>query len=376
MARLLRVGIDANYLLTGGKTGVETYTAELVRALLARQEDSELHLYLNSRQRPSGLQGTQTHLHCIPAPRLWLKFWWPLHMRLDKVQVAHAPGTILPLYRPCPFLVTVYDLACLRHPELYPAAEVRIFERVVKNSIMRADGIIAISQSTKRDLVRGLGVDDGKVFVTLLGASAEYRPAAEDAVALARRRYGLEQPYLLAVGAMNRRKNYPRLLQAVALLSERGEWDGLTAIVGPPGYGAREVLEQAQAPAIRAGVRLLGYVPAEDMPALYSGAEMLVFVSVYEGFGLPALEAMACGTPVVCSESSSFPEVVGDAAVTVNPLDLEGIAEAIKRVAQGEGLRRRLREAGLRQAAKFSWAKTAELTMQAYRTVAERGSRS
>lgn len=360
----IRVGLEATYLLTAEKSGVETYTLNLVRGLLSLRNPPELGLYLAGRQAPPAaaeLFRRAWRVRRSPLRRLWLRLHVSVLMRWDGVRVAHFPGTLLPLWLPCPAVTTFYDLAAVHHPELYDAVELRLYRRLVPQAAHRAAVVLAISETTKQDLVTHFDVAADKVKVTPLAASSRFAPVP-DARRIVADRFGIDAPYVLAcVGSGHPRKN----LVAVVHAWERLSSDTLLVIVGSIRRDVRAREAVAQSPK-RDWCRVLGHVPETDLAALYSAAEAFCYPSLYEGFGLPVLEAMACGAPVVCSNTSSLPEVAGEAAVFVAPRDVEALAAALDRILTDDQRRAELSVAGRRRAGLFSWRRTAELTVAAY----------
>jgi len=361
----MRLGIDASYLLEPQKSGVETYTLNLVRALLALPDRPETFLYAAGRDRPADavpLFAAADRARVSRVSRLWLRLRMPLAMWSDRVSVAHFPGTLLPAWLPCPAVTTFYDLAAYRYPALYDPAERPIYDRLVPAAAARSAAIVAISEATKRDLVEFLHVPEAKIVVTPLGADPRVRPVPE-AAAIVAERFGLRQPYLLAcVGSGHPRKNLKAVIEAFRTL---GDGDLGLAIVGSADRDpeARAALERSPA---RDRIVLLGHVPEDDLPAIYSAAVIFCFPSLYEGFGLPVLEAMACGTPVVCSNASSLPEVAGHAAVLIDPHEPSALAEAVRTLLANVAHRQALAAAGLARAREFTWERTARLTLGTY----------
>jgi glycosyltransferase involved in cell wall biosynthesis len=281
----------------------------------------------------------------------------------------HAPGFVLPLFNSLPGVVTVHDLAYLLYPAHFPTKRRHYFQWLVPPSLRRARRIITVSENSKRDLCRLLAVPEEKVRVIYNGVEPQFRVATQPAlVERVRAKYELPPKIVLSVGVLEPRKNLERLVQAFALLRQRGIEHRLV-LVGAAGWGYENLLRLPRELGLDDAVRFLGFVSQADLPLLYNAADLFVYPSLYEGFGLPALEAMACGTPVVVSHVSSLPEVVGDAGVLVDPHSVEGIAEAIYRCLRSDGLREELREAGLKQAARFSWHEAARQTLQVYREV-------
>jgi glycosyltransferase involved in cell wall biosynthesis len=282
------------------------------------------------------------------------------------VQVAHFPGTLLPAWLPCTAVVTFYDMASQRYPDLYSPAERRIYETLIPRAAQREAAILAISESTKRDVVSSLRVPEEKVFVTPLGVDARFAPVP-GAAGIVARRFGLAFPYVLAcVGSGHARKNLRGVVEAFSGLRDAGVH---LAIVGAADRDPAALAAIEASPA-RERIHLLGHVAEEDLPAIYSAARVFCFPSRYEGFGLPVLEAMACGTPVVCANTSALPEVAGAAAVMVAPEDTDALAEALSALLGDEARRAMLSAAGLARAKQFTWERCARLTLRAYEAAA------
>ncbi len=363
----MRVGIDATYLLVPQKTGVETYTLNLLRALLNLADRPEVYLYAAGREPPdtgaSAILAAAERTRLSRLPRLWLRLRMPLALALDRVHLAHFPGTILPPFLPCPAVTTFYDLAAFRLPELYDEAELKLYRQAIPAAARRAGAVIAISESTKRDLVELLHLPEEKITVTPLGVAPGFRPVA-DAVEQAAEAFGLRAPYLLAnVGSAHPRKNLSAVVTAFNTVAEP---ELELAIVGAVERDTAALREIERSPR-RRHINLLGYVPAEQLPLLYSAATIFCFPSLYEGFGLPVLEAMSCGAPVICSNSSSLPEVAGGAAMLIDPHEADDLAAAVSALLGDAERRRELSQAALARAAHFSWQRTAKLTLEAYR---------
>jgi glycosyltransferase involved in cell wall biosynthesis len=256
-------------------------------------------------------------------------------------------------------------VAFRRFPRLFPPKHRLLLNTLIPLAVRRAAGVLTGSESTRSDLIELFGADPDRVAVTPYAADPMFTPmprtAAQDWV---RSRLGVPAPYVLAVGVLQPRKNLPRLLRAYAALGS--EFPHRLVIVGKQGWDDTELrtaasgLGEARAPVFT------GYVEDADLRPLYAGADVFAYPSLYEGFGLPPLEAMACGTPVITGNTSSLPEVVGDAAITVNPYDESEIAMALRRMLGDDALRSRLACLGLAQAASFSWARTAAETVRAY----------
>jgi glycosyltransferase involved in cell wall biosynthesis len=303
----------------------------------------------------------------------------PALLRRLRADLYHAPYYLMPYAGlPCPAVVTLYDVI----PRLFPR-EVRprarlLFDLLTRLALHSARHVIAISSSGREDIAAAFGVAPGRFTVTPLAADERFRPQPPEALSDLRAKLGLPPRYLLSVSSNKPHKNLVGLVEAFAQLrSQRGAAELLapnTPLVIAGHFDPRypEARERAAALGLAEEVRFVPDVSEEDLPALYAGAELFVFPSRYEGFGLPPLEAMACGAPVVCGRGSSLPEVVGDAALLVDVSRPAAMAQGITRALADEGLRARLRAEGLRRTARFSWRRTAELTLGAYERAAAR----
>ncbi len=305
------------------------------------------------------------------AARLWHRARLPIPVEVftGPVDLFYSPDFVLPPTRPrTRTLLTVHDLSFLHYPDHFVPKLVRYLERVVPASVARADRVLADSEATRADLIRLLGTPPEKVEVLYSGVDARFRPEPEPGEReRLRARYGLDRPYVLSVGTLQPRKNYVRLIRAFVRLPDTGR---VLVIAGGRGWLYESVLEEAARHPDR--VRVLGFVEDEDLPALYRGADLFVFPSFYEGFGLPVLEAMACGVPVVCSGVSSLPEVAGDAALLVDPEDEEGLGRAMQRALEDEELRGEMRVRGQARAALFTWERAARQLLRVIYELSQR----
>jgi glycosyltransferase involved in cell wall biosynthesis len=287
------------------------------------------------------------------------------------LDLLHSPDFIPPAFGYRRSVITVHDLNFLYYPQFLTAESRRYYNGQIAWAVRRADHILADSHATKADLISMLNVAPEKITVVHLAADPACRPLTEAEARKIVAKYGLEPGYPLFVGTLEPRKNLPGLLQAYRLLRDARVTDGPLVLVGGKGWLYEDVFERVEALHLTEHVRFLHDVPDEDLPGLYSAAGVLTTPSFYEGFGLPALEAMGFGIPVVVSDRASLPEVVGEAGLLVNPDDPEDIARALGRVLTEEPLHARMRERGLTQAARFTWDKAARETLAVYREVLE-----
>ena len=371
----MRVGL-LTYALDRPLSGISRYTIELARALRALAGGPDLVLLTAGGPGPLGrgeglerapLRGCSRW----PALIAWGSLMVPLAARQSGVALVHDPSGAAPLLfgaAGARTVVTVHDVFAWSCPGHSTLIDTLLYRHWLPRVLPRVDAVITVSQVSKADIVRHLHVPTTKVHVVYRWLHAGLRRAHADEIAAARSRHGLPEDYVLFVGSVEKRKNVHGLLQAYALLNARGNPPPLV-VVGVQRMGTSGLSRMPQDLGLTEKVHFAGYIPDEDLPAIYSGADLSVFPSLYEGFGLPPLEAMACGTPVVCSDAGSLPEVVGDAAITVDPYDVEGLAEAMRRVLADRDLAEDLRSRGLERARMFSWEKAARETMEVYREV-------
>lgn len=368
----MKVGING-LLLSGHagyrQTGVSRYVSRLAAALPEAMPDDDLLVYTgrgvevpNARRAPVDLERPEIRV-------LWERAMVPLLAQRDRLDLFHGTVNTLPRGLRCRSVVTVHDLAFLRWPEQVPRKRYRYLSRAVPAAVSAAHRVIAVSAATKFDVVDLLGVDPAKVAVVPLGVEERFQPAPASEVTQHRVNKRLNRPFLLTVGTLEPRKNLPRLLEAFATVQHEIPHD--LVLVGPEGWLTGSMHERIAALRLGDRLKLTGYVPDDELPVWYSAADALVVPSVYEGFGLPALEAMACGCPVIVSDRSALPEVTGNAAELVDPDSVESIAAGLRRVAIDPGRRRHLAAAGVGRAAGFTWRRTAELTAAVYREAIE-----
>lgn len=365
-----RIGIDYT-AAARQRAGIGRYTRELVNALLRLESPYSYVIFAaaggleQARRRAWAMPlRDRAEIRSLPLSDDWIARLWhrlrlpiPVEMVTGPLALFYSPDFVLPPTKNTTrTLLTVHDLSFLRYPEAFVPALCRYLERVVPRSVARADLVLADSAHTRADLIALLGTPPEKVHVLYSGVDTRFCPQPEEGeLQRLRARYGIgEQPYILSVGTVQPRKNYVRLIQAFAQLPDP---QLQLVIAGAPGWLYQEVMAEAEKHGDR--VRILGFVEERDLPALYRNAVLFAFPSLYEGFGLPVLEAMACGTPVVCSNASSLPEVAGEAALLVDPFDTDGLAQAMALVLTDADRRQEMTARGLAQAARFTWERAA-----------------
>ncbi|MBK8988591.1 MAG: glycosyltransferase family 4 protein [Chloroflexi bacterium] len=387
----MRIGIDVTSALTQGG-GIGRYTRELVRALVALDGRSTYHLFAARQTGPTAVPhplptGPHIRRHTAPLTEPWLyRLWYrlripaPVQWVTGPLDLFHSPDFVLPpVSGGIPTLLTVHDLSFVHYPEVYPAVLVNYLNRVVPWSIGRASHILADSAATKADLIAVWQVPEAKITVLYSGVHEQFQPVTEQEVLTAvTAHYQLDDaPYFLTVGTVQPRKNYQMLIRAFAPVA--AEWPHNLVIAGGKGWLYDDMLAEVARQGLNGRVRFTGFVADEDLPALYSGATLFLFPSLYEGFGLPLLEAMQCGVPVVTSDASSLPEVVGgkgngETAVLLSPHDSSAWTQAMQTLLADPARRARLVAAGYRQARQFTWRKAAAQLLNLYQSLAHQPS--
>ena len=365
------VGFDAT-TLTGRISGVGYYTARLMESLANGAGEGIVRRLVVLSNRPVRVEETervQVYVRRRFAVRsIWMQLVLPGILREVKPDLVHFTNYLAPLAGRVPYLVSFHDMTLSLLPRFHTFKKRVLTQSLIPAVARGARMILTPSESTRRDVVRLLRVDPGRVRVIPYAAAPSFRPVplAPDRLEAA---HGVRQPYFLYVGTLEPRKNLGRALRAFASVAER-LGDCRFVIVGQRGWRYDEVLREAARPALRGRVDLLGYVPEDDLPDLYAHALALVYPSLYEGFGLPVVESMACGTPVLTSRSSSLAEIGGEgAALLADPSDEKALADGLVALATDDALRKRLRARGLERARDFSWERTGRETAAVYQEV-------
>lgn len=370
----MHIAIDAHSVGTG-LAGNETYAANLVEALAEVDRENRYTVYVTRAEAEARFGGRWPNVgvrRTLPhTPLVRIPLTLSAELRRRPVDLLHVQYTAPPL-APCPVVATVHDLSFEHLPETFKRRSRVQLRLTVRATARRAAHVIAPSEHTRRDLVETYGLDPARVTAIPLAVSPRFRPV-EDAGELkrVRRLYGIADEYVLAVGSIQPRKNLARLVRAYsALRGARGRSNlPQLVLVGKKAWLYGETLRAVEAEGLGDSVVLTGYVSEGDLPALYSGALCFAYPSYFEGFGLPPLEAMSCGAPVLTGNLTSLPEVVGDAGLTVDPFDTEALADALARLIDDGALRSELRGRGLERARGFDWRDTARMTLQIYRRV-------
>ena len=369
-SRAQLIGFDATPLQIARHSGVGNYTAQLLAALIDRADARQYVLLANRALNGEMPRGTLGQVgRRFPNRSAWMQFALPRDLAAVQPDVCHFTNSLAPLRAPCPLVITLHDMSLFVHAQLHPLKSQLFVRPIIPAVARRATAIITVSHHAKREIVAGLQVPPEKVHVIYEAAAPQYR-VIDNAAELdrVRRRYELERPFVLYVGTIEPRKNLTRLVRAFAQVKHQCP-DLELVLVGQLGWKYTSLLRAIEDLNLGRAVRRLGYVPGEDLPALYNLARTLAFPSLYEGFGLPVVEAMACGTPVLTSNGSSLAEIAVNASYLIDPLDVDDIARGLLCLATDDDWHARLRSAGLARSAQFSWQRAAAETVRVYDAV-------
>jgi len=372
----VRIGIDASSVPVR-PAGAGVYAIELVRALMERDPRDGYAVFARGPWFDDGAAARRNwrvervHARSRPTRLMWEQFRLPRQAARLGLDVLHSTHHTLPQ---APMhakrVVTVHDLTFLRIPRRYPFLRRFYMRTMTELSTRVADAIIVPSRTVRDDLCRLPGVRDRRVHVVYEAAAAAYAPMLNEHAREIASRYGLDGPYLLSVGSVEPGKNRSRLVRALRALRDEGI-ELTLAVVGQRAWSYEEEFALVERLGMADRVRYLGYVEIDHLPALQSAADAFVFPSLYEGFGLPVLEAMACGTPVLTSNVSATAEVAGDAALLVDPSSVSSIADGVRRIVCDADLRDELSRRGLERVRTFSWRRAADETYEVYRRALE-----
>jgi glycosyltransferase involved in cell wall biosynthesis len=371
----LRIAIDAHSVGTG-LGGNESYATNLIEALAEIDQENRYTLYVTKRAAVErfgnrwpnfSVRSTLPHTPFIRIPLIL-----SAELRRNPVDVLHVQFTAPP-FSPCPVVVSIHDLSFEHLPQTFKWRSRKQLRITVRRSAREASQVIALSEYARNDIIATYQVSPDKISAIPLAAAAHFRPIGdEEELQRVRQTYGIEGDYILAVGAIQPRKNLARLVAAYDRLRRAKPAVKLPKLVlaGKCAWLYDETLRAIKELELGDAVIVTGYVPESDLPALYSGALCFVYPSYFEGFGLPPLEAMQCGTPVIVGDQTSLPEVVGTAGILVDPFDVDALAAALEKVVSDSNLRAQLSVQGLARAKLFNWQQTARQTLAVYRKAA------
>lgn len=374
----VQIGIDYTAAVHQS-AGIGRYTREMVSGLAALPPGPfQYRLFVADAGRnfaPAPLSPNFTW-HPSRLTERWLtRLWYRLRLPLPvegwtgPLNLFHAPDFVLPpVRRGTRTIVTAHDLSFVREPDSVMPGMSAHLNKWVPHSVRQADHVIAVSEATRQDLIKLYQTLPEKISVLYHGVSPEFKAVQAAAKLAVRRKYNLgEQPFILSVGTIQPRKNYQRLIKAFAKIDQPLS----LVLAGSKGWHDEAIFDEVARQGLQERVHFPGFVAETDLPALYSAATLFIYPSLYEGFGLPALEAMACGTPVIASKRSALPEVVGQAGLLVDPQDVPAMATAMSEILEDTTLRQKLSEAGLARATKFTWPGMAKKLIKLYQKIIE-----
>lgn len=371
----MKIAIEARPVKWSFGTGIGNYTHSLISKLNEIDQDNEYTFLCPDDQPDSYLPFSKNYsFYSLPKDDYREEMEIPLWLSQEKADIFHLPqnGFRIPARCSCKLVVTVHDLIPYFLPEMVRPSFLKRFTSEMPTIIERSDGIITVSNTSKQDIINVFKADPEKIVVIPSAPTSSYRPLPNDETkSWLRQKYGLKKPYILYVGGLNPRKNVAELIYAYSKIRRDLPNCQPLVILGPEGKHRSKLQFLSETLDITTTEILFpGFIDTAELPYFYNGADLFVYPSLYEGFGLPPIEAMACGTPVITSNVSSLPEVVGDAALTVNPYDTLALAEAIIKVLSDETLQTDLRAKGLQHSRKYDWSDIATQVLKVYREVA------
>lgn len=377
----MQIGIDARYI-TKYKSGVGFYTQNLLESLASIDSMNEYYYLTTQRNIPhlklNGNNFILMHTYISFENHIFGDFWQnlylPLRLAALNIDVFHGPAVFLPLVKlGFKTVVTIHDLVSFLFPQTVPRKYSLYMQLMTRLSARFADGIIASSESTRQDLSKHLKIHPEKIKVIHLAVDESFKRVEDkDQIQKILEKYKIDSEFVLFIGNLEPRKNLTRLFEAFAIAHNKIPSYKLV-VAGTRGWLYSDIFETVARLNLSDKIIFTGYIDAEDLPALYSAAQVFVLPSLYEGFGLPILEAMSCGAPVITSNMGSIPEVAGDSAILIDPYDIKAIADGLLEVFSNRQLREELMEKGLRRAKNFSWKRVAEETLGVYNEVYNRG---
>jgi len=386
---IVLVGINAQKLFVSSdyrNAGISRYIGGICRRLPDLPGAERYVLYTNEHVTDwPGVTGDRLRIRSARVPTtmpllriLWEQTVLPVLAARDGVDLLHCPLNVRPVVQSPPVVLTIHDLTFERFPDRFHPLKQRYLSWLTRHSARRARRVLADSAATKEDVERHYGIRSERVDVVYPGVDRDFRPYRQDdpadaaALTAFRSKHGLPEHVILYLGTLEPRKNVDRLVSAYAALVDAGIPHHLV-LAGGKGWNYQAIFRAVEDRQLGERVHFPGYVTREEQPLWYNSADVFVYPSLYEGFGIPPLEAMACGVPVVTSDTSSLPEAVGDAGATVDPTDVEALTEAIHAVLSDASQAAAMRDAGLKRAALFTWESAAESCLSAYRRAAAEG---
>lgn len=369
----MKIAIDARGVNWYRGTGIGTYTDKILKYMIKNNKENLYRIYW-SGDNYEDFEAENTKI--IMASKKYHKFfqqhYFPSDLEREFVDVYHIPQNGIGLSEniSCKKVVTIHDLIPYVLPETVGRGYLLKFLKEMPKIIDLADGIITVSECSKRDILKFFPIDESKIFVTPLAADSKYKPLEKSMCRnKIKNEYQIEKPFVLYIGGFSPRKNVSSLITAFSKIHKNLEKDYDLVIVGANKDDSALLKQLSQNLDISSNIKFTGFVPEDLLPIFYNACDVFVYPSLYEGFGLPPLEAMSCGTPVITSDISSIPEVVGDGGILINPFDMENLMYSLEALLNDESIQEELSAKALERASNFSWEKTSEKTVEAYKKI-------
>lgn len=372
----MKIGIDSRAAKWYRGTGIGTYSYQLINSLNKIDSHNEYLLFMPESNNLS-IKFKKNFIIKNISQNMYNNFWdevnIPNILKIKDIDLYHVPqnGIGLPKTKTCPFVITLHDIIPYKMPETVGERYLKIFTEEIPRIIPMCDGIITVSHYSKQDIVNYFNFPPEKIFVTHLANEDIYKPLDKiSCKKFIKKTYHIEDDYILYVGGFSPRKNIVGLIEAFSkLISKFKNTKIKLVIAGSKGKSYSVYKKAVEDLSIQNKVIFPGFIPLEHMPLLYNASKLFVYPSLYEGFGLPPIEAMACGIPIIASNLTSIPEVVGDAAMLINPYDIEELSNAMYHVIENKNLENQLIKKSLLRSSHFNWIKTAEKTQKAYESI-------
>lgn len=365
----MKVGIDI-HAVGKQQTGNETYIRNLVGNLIGIDSDNtDYHLFYTHDDKlvvDERVEQTQIYPH---QSVFRIPFVFPYQLRKQKIDVAHFQYVVPPVMK-CPTVVMIHDISYEYHPEYFNPLECKRMKLLIPFSARKSEHVLTVSEYSKQQIMQKYHIPEDKITVTYNGVNEQFCVLPSDADGYkCLTRFSFNKPFILAVGNLQPRKNIERLIRAYSKLRASGKIDLDLVLVGQVRWGGKAIFDEVETLGVKNNIHITGYVTDEELVALYNKATLFAYPSLYEGFGLPLIEAMACGTPVISSNASCLPEVGGDAAHYIDPYSERGMMDALELVANNSIVRKQLIQKGFERASDFSWKRTAEKTLRVFEEV-------
>lgn len=365
----MKIGIDLS-ICGVGQAGTGIYAQYLTETLSDLDSENDIEIFsVNKNYFGTTAKKPRGRLEGFYREILYNQWILPRKARRAKLDVLHMPANLGPMFPPCPMVVTILDASVFRYPQYFTRVHRTKMKILVPRVARKAHHILTISEHAKLEIVHFLEIPPEKVTVTYLAVSSAFCPLSAEDIDKTRRKYDLPKRFVLSVCTLEPRKNIIQLLRAFAQLRKKGI-DCPLVHTGAKGWLCEEIFAEAEHLNLGSSVRFLGRVSLQDLISLYNSATVFAYPSLYEGFGIPVLEAMACGCPVVTSNVSSIPEVIGDAGIMIDPDDEESLAAALRQVLDNPDKAETMRKSGIERAKRFSWERCARETLSVYQQVA------